>query len=97
MTDYRMKAESGRYEIRGEALTAKVTRGAESWQFFAFIFAALVTLAFAVVDELVVAGWFRLGMKAAAFLGLAEVTLINGRCRNFLVNVLIRFKEVESR
>jgi hypothetical protein len=29
-----------------------VTRGAETWQFFAFVFAAAVTLALALIDEM---------------------------------------------
>ena len=62
MTDHRMLAESGHYQISGTPLGAKVARGGrESWQFFAFIFAALVTLAFAAVDN----SWARAGLAWA--------------------------------
>ena len=93
MTDYRLKSESGSYAVAGMGLTATVTRGAESWQFFAFVFAAIVTLAFALLDEIPLPpGYSRSLAKVGAFLACVEVTLINRRCRNKLVGLLIRFK-----
>ena len=52
MTDYSMKAEGGRYEIEGPALELRRDFSTEAWQFFAFVFAALTTLTFALLDEL---------------------------------------------
>ena len=75
-----------------ESLAVAVTRGAESWQFFAFIFAALVTLAFAGLDEAMGGGWRRLAVKVAAFVVIGYFTLLSPLGRNFLVVVLNAFK-----
>jgi hypothetical protein len=71
---------------------AEVERGPESWQFFAFVFAAAVTLVFAVLDPIPLV-WLRIVAKVAAFAVLGYYTLLSGRCRNWLVGVLIRFKK----
>jgi hypothetical protein len=65
MTDYSLNAEPGRYEITGSPLEMTVTRSAESWQFFAFIFGALLATAFAFIDELPAVRW-RIGLKIPA-------------------------------
>lgn len=72
-------------------LSATAARGAESWQFFAFVFGAIVMLAFALIDELPVL-LLRLVLKACAFLGIGYLTLVNVSVRNFLVGVLGAFK-----
>jgi len=89
MTDH------GSYELKAsKAASGTVTRGAESWQFFAFVFAATVTLALALVDELPGRLWpWRIVAKAAVFVGLAYVTLVNVRVRNWLVRMLGAFQE----
>ena len=71
-----------------------VTRAAETWQFFAFVFAALATLAFALLDEMpdrLAVG--RIAAKLVAFGGLAYLLLFNIRVRNWLAGLLPRFKE----
>ena len=55
MTDTRVTPETGRLEIRGERLVREITRGAESWQFFAFFFGAALTLLFGMID--LIEGW----------------------------------------
>ena len=93
MTDTRITPETGRLEIRGQRPGREITRGAESWQFFAFVFAAAVTLTFALLDETPLPPGYSRGLaKVAAFLTCVEVTLINEWCRNKLGVLLIRFK-----
>jgi hypothetical protein len=76
--------------------TLSVERGAESWQFFAFVFGALLATAFAFIDEVPDVRW-RIGLKVVASLLIAYFTLLSPRGRNFLVGVLNRFKTVEKR
>jgi hypothetical protein len=67
---------------------------AETWQFFAFVFAALVTLALTLLDEIpdrLEAA--RILAKVAAFFLLAYLTLVNVCIRNQLAKLLVRFKE----
>ena len=96
MTDYSLNAEPGRSEARGADLGMMVTRSAESWQFFAFIFGAMLATAFAFIDEVPAVRW-RIGLKVAASVLIAYFTLLSPRGRNFLVGVLNRFKTVERR
>lgn len=75
-----------------ERLSATVIRGPESWQFFAFVFAATVTLALALLDEIPARPW-RIAAKGVAFFGLGYLVLINVRVRGWLSTVLVRFKQ----
>ena len=52
MTDYSMNAEGATYVIEGSTVELRRDFSTEGWQFFAFVFAALTTLAFALLDEL---------------------------------------------
>lgn len=80
---------------RGHAeVSPQVIRGAESWQFFAFVFAAAVTFLLALIEEIPAAGFspLRFGLKVLAFAGVGYATLFGHRGRNWLVGVLDRFK-----
>ena len=73
--------------------TVVIMLSAEHWQFFAFVFAALITLIFAVVDVVVGQPWFRpvwlLPIKLLFFVVLGYLTL---RCRpvqRWLLRVLL--------
>ncbi len=94
MSDHKLDAEmTAALRPEGE-VTAVVTRGAEAWQFFAFVFAAVVTLALAVLEEIPDQRWqWRIAAKVLAFFGLAYLTLINVPVRNFLVGLLGTFKQ----
>ena len=92
MTDHRLKAEMGSYALTGYPATLTVTRGAETWQFFAFIFAAVLTLVLALIDEIPNVH-LRIGGKILSFVGLAYLMLVNIRVRNWLARLLIVFKE----
>lgn len=70
----------------------QITREAESWQFFAFIFAAFLTLSFGLIDEIQGVG-FRILLKILAFVSIGYFTLFNAGCRNWLVGILHRFKQ----
>ncbi len=75
-----------------EEVSAIVTRGPESWQFFAFVFAAIVTLALTLVDEIPSPRW-RIVAKIVAFFVMGYLTLVNVRVRNTLVRLLGAFKK----
>jgi hypothetical protein len=93
MTDTPLTPETGSsYELKGSPAALIVTRVAETWQFFAFVFAALVTLALTLLDELPDRSW-RIVTKLIAFFGLAYLTLFNVRVRGWLSVFLVRFKQ----
>src|SRR5436309_2660726 len=101
MTDYSMNAEPGKYEIKagGEIrptgnISGTVTRSAESWQFFAFVFAAVATLALTLLDDLPddLRLW-RIAAKVVAFFVISYFTLVNTQARNALVRLLGVFNE----
>jgi transcriptional regulator with XRE-family HTH domain len=86
--------ETGEFALEGSRPRVTVTRVAETWQFFAFVFAALVTLALALLDEMPdgLVAW-RITAKLVAFVVLAYLTLFNIRARNWLTRFLSGFKE----
>jgi hypothetical protein len=88
--------EPGEYGVTGSPVGMMVTRSAESWQFFAFIFGAILATAFAFIDDVPAVRW-RIGLKVAASVLIAYFTLLSPTGRNFLVGVLNRFKTVERR
>ncbi len=92
MTDHILNAEPGSYSVSGGDVSATVTRGPESWQFFAFMFAATVTFAFGIIDGLNVPKW-NLILKVLSFFALAYTTLWNQRSRNWQIRLLGRFKK----
>jgi hypothetical protein len=73
--------------------TWKLTVTAEHWQFFAFVFAAAVTLALALLDEMPdrLAAW-RIAAKVVTFIGLGYLTLYNWTAKNFMLRVLPTIK-----
>ena len=77
-------------------LSMQVERGAESWQFFAFVFAALVTLFFGLIDEVETPS-LRILLKVISFVIVGYLTLINVGCRNWLVGLLGQFKKEQHR
>ncbi len=76
-------------------LQMKVTRSAESWQFFAFVFAALYTLE-AVLLQAVPWLWLRLLTQTLGFGLTFYATMLNAKARNWLVGMLTRIKELEQ-
>jgi hypothetical protein len=74
---------------------ARVIRGAESWQFFAFVFAAAVVLEMAWISE-VPNVWARLVLDTLAFVGTFYTVMVNGRVRNWLAGRLKWIKEAEG-
>jgi hypothetical protein len=78
--------------IRGSPASLTVTRAAETWQFFAFVFAAAVTLTLALIEDIPHAYW-RIAAKVVSFFGLVYLLLINVRVRNWLAGLLGTFKE----
>ena len=77
-----------------ERFTVDVIRGAESWQFFAFVFAALLVLVYGLIDEIKSRFW-RIVLKITSFIIVGYFTLINQTCRMLLISLLDWFK-IES-
>jgi len=71
-------------------------RGAESWQFFAFVFTAVIVLAFTLINELRQLGG-RIILKLVAFALIGYGTLFNPWVQNRLGDVLHVSKELENR
>jgi hypothetical protein len=71
-------------------------RGAESWQFFAFVFTAVIVLAFSLINELPRQGW-RILLKLVAFALIGYLALVNSWVQNRLVDVLHAAKGLETR
>lgn len=76
-------------------LGIKVIRAAETWQFFAFVFAALFALE-AVLLQNIPWLWLRVPCQTVGFVLTFYLILLNSRTRNLLVRLLTRFKELEQ-
>jgi hypothetical protein len=72
----------------GATVQATVTRGAESWQFLAFIFAAVAAFLLSIVDELDLPHPWRILLKLVAFLFCFYLFMVNVRMRNKLIKFL---------
>jgi hypothetical protein len=73
-----LNGEPGKYSIAGADAAGHVAFSAEAWQFFAFVFAALLTLMLTLIDENTDWPWFvRAGLKIGAFLSLGYLLLFN--------------------
>jgi hypothetical protein len=70
-------------------------RGAESWQFFAFVFAAVIALVFTLINEMRPRGW-RIILKLVAFALIGYLTLFDPWLQSRLVDVLHIFKGPEN-
>lgn len=101
MADYGLKAEPIVMKGTGSPATLTTVVSEESWQFFAFVFAALVTLAFGVLDSLTprMSVWFpehhvawSVGAKVVVFIVLGYLTLRCWPVKNFLRRVLTGIK-----
>jgi hypothetical protein len=71
----------------------------EHWQFFAFAFAAIVTLAFSLIDEFQLLSWpwgCRLGLKVVVFFVIGYFTLRHRTCKRWLVRGLRIIRTVQD-
>ena len=94
MVDSRITPQAGALNITGEEIHLIVTRVAETWQFFAFVFAAFLTIALTLLDEIPDRLWScRIAAKLVAFFGLVYLILVNERIRGRLAALMVRFKE----
>ncbi len=73
-----------------DSIAVQVTRGSESWQFFAFIFAAVFGLTLAILEDCTFpeAKWARIVAKASLFAGCFYLFILNHWMRNHLVDFL---------
>jgi hypothetical protein len=66
----------------------RVGREAESWQFLAFIFGAVVLALFTLIDDFVTNTWCKLGLQVVSFVGAFYFTMLNSKVVNWLIGVL---------
>jgi hypothetical protein len=82
-----------------DTISVQVTRSSETWQFYAFIFAAVYALVANLQDEIRLKEWkpwwVRISFKIIVFFVLAYLFLLNHWMRNHLAQFLGWFK-VES-
>lgn len=75
-----------------DTVSVTVRRGAESWQFFAFIFAAFYALVVTIFDEwkcsFLAKAWVRIGIKLLVFVCLFLLIMKSTRFHNILVSFL---------
>jgi hypothetical protein len=97
--DHEMKAKSGKYDVEGFSTSATIERGAESWQFFAFIFAATLAFLLSLIDSVVaIVGSVHspaYGLAAKMLFGAADAYLLlfSPRIRNAQVRWLGQWKK----
>lgn len=86
---YVMNAAPGAYVVTGDRATLVDTYAAEAWQFFAFVFAALVTLALTLLDEIPdrYQQW-RILSKIVVFIAFGWITLFCWRAKKLIIRVL---------
>ena len=90
----RLTPGTGTYGLEGQPAALVVTRAAETWQFFAFVYAAFVTTVFGLLDEIPDEWrWWRLAGKLVTFAALTYFLLFNVRVRNWLARFMVRFKK----
>jgi hypothetical protein len=71
-----------------ETLGGQVIHAAESWQFFAFVFLAVITLTFNLINEVPRQRGWRIVLKLVTFGLFGYLTLFNLWVQNLLVSVL---------
>jgi lipoprotein signal peptidase len=71
-------------------------RGAENWQFFAFVFVAVIILAFSLINELRRPFW-RIVLKLVAFALIGYLTLFDTWVQGRLVDLLHVAKGLKNR
>ena len=99
--NYKMNAGPGAYAVDGSPLSTVTTRGAESWQFFAFVFGATLAFVLSIVDSVVSMSATAhpkapaYGLAAKLLLSAADAyfVLFNLRVRNGLVGYLGAWKK----
>jgi hypothetical protein len=96
MTEHKINLEPGTYVVKGTEAQLRTAFSVEAWQFFAFVFAAFTTLAFALLDGLSSAAW-RGSLKVFVFVGLGYLTLFCPPAKDFMIRVLPVIKTKGSR
>ena len=78
-----------------DAISVQVTRSSETWQFYAFIFAAVYALVANLQDEIGLKKWkpwVRVSFKIIIFFAVGYLFLLNHWMRNHLTQFLGWFK-----
>jgi hypothetical protein len=79
--NFSIRPKAGAVKVEGQPVTWVIKLAPEHWQVFAFVFGALLTLAYAVMDALPClwpqrcGPWVNVGAKVLVFFALAWITL----------------------
>lgn len=93
MSESNVKGEiTAKADIRA---TATVIRGAESWQFFAFIFAAVAAIGLSLIEELHVEAALAVGIKILYFFLCFYIFMANTWIRNRILMRLLGWIKTE--
>lgn len=93
-----LKAESGSYAMVGSEAELIFRHSANTWQTWAFLFAASLTLAFAVIDALwspAALGWLVAVTKVGVFFCFGYLVMVNRWTRRQLLNVFEKIVRTE--
>ena len=102
MPDHHLHAETGSYQQTGYAVELSFIHSADTWQTWPFLFAAALTIVFALVDALPLLdhGW--LGRLALVVIKLVTVFLLgfvimrNRRTRIYLLRLFKKIVRTEQ-
>ena len=79
-----------------DSVSVTVSRGSESWQFFAFTFASVTALGIALIDDLWHRpGWPRAVTKLLVFAALFYLLVVNAWMRNHILVSLLQWLKIE--
>ena len=98
MTDYRVKLEPGKYELKGGEISARIKRGKESYDFFAIAYGIFLTATIGMIAE--IPDHFIPWVVKILFIPLVAIILFNifrfKAVRNFLVNIYSHIRDYEE-
>ncbi len=80
-----------------DSVSVQVMRSSESWQFFAFMFAAVFGLTISLLDEVKYSRktWVRMAAKLALFVGCFYIFMVNDWMRNHCLVDFLGWLKVE--
>jgi hypothetical protein len=82
-----------------DSVSVQVMRSSESWQFFAFVFAAVFGLTISLLDEVDYlkkhSSWVRMAAKLVLFAGCFYIFMVNDWMRNHCLVYFLNWLKVE--
>ena len=97
MTQYHLKAETGKYEVKMGNVTIKVKRGGVSQEYFIITFNILVTLGFAIISFFPqsINGTTKILLTILYVLSLPFLYRLK-KFRQFIINIFININNYEE-